>query len=343
LILKSLQLKRFRNFIDESLHIKNKLVIIVGENGQGKTNLLESIHFTSSGKSWRTKNHSELIKINEEDTYICAEFIKDNLKKKIEILINSNAEKTIRFNGKHLSSYHSLNNEFFGEINVVNFSPEDINIINGAPGERRIFINFILSQVSRLYREHLSSYNRIVSQRNRALFKNNKTELEIWTEKLIEEGIYITEKRLSGLSKFSEFVKEYYSLLQQGNNKGNYELLVIYKSSVGFIKELNDLSFDGTLLSKKAYRDKFSRGEQRLLALALKLAQYKLIEKTLGETPIVLIDDVLSELDEHRREEFLKHLNDNAQIFIAGTDEKIFNIFDSDNVDKVKVVNGKIF
>jgi len=259
LILKSLQLKRFRNFIDESLHIKNKLVIIVGENGQGKTNLLESIHFTSSGKSWRTKNHSELIKINEEDTYICAEFIKDNLKKKIEILINSNAEKTIRFNGKHLSSYHSLNNEFFGEINVVNFSPEDINIINGAPGERRIFINFILSQVSRLYREHLSSYNRIVSQRNRALFKNNKTELEIWTEKLIEEGIYITEKRLSGLSKFSEFVKEYYSLLQQGNNKGNYELLVIYKSSVGFIKELNDLSFDGTLLSKKAYRDKFTR------------------------------------------------------------------------------------
>lgn len=389
MILKNLNLRQFRNFSDESVKVDARFVLIIGENGQGKTNLLESIHFVGTGKSWRTKNHNELIKINEEYSSVYAEFSKNTLNKKVEITLNNNGEKLIKVNGKGINAER----EYFGEINIVNFSPEDINIISGPPVIRRNFINFFMSQFSRLYKEHLMSYNRIVSQRNRILYlmqKNGQSNnqqikmFEVWTEQLIEEGIWITEKRIYSLMKFAEYFKKFYSLLNNGAWEITDKVMVLYRSSLGFCKELNsehmdfvdakffnkdfneifrsrldelkekEIKYQETIIGP--HRDdiifvldgfdgrKFSsRGEQRLLSLALKLASCKIIEETLNETPIILIDDVLSELDENRKSSFLKNLNNGAQIFIAGTDERIFSAFDSNSITKLKVKNGKVF
>lgn len=376
MILQELKLKRFRNFTDENIKVKNKLIVITGENGQGKTNLLEAIYFAAIGKSWRTRNHSELIKFNEENSLVLSEFTKNNLNKKIEIFLDNNGEKFIKINEKNLE--HHL--DYFGEINIVNFSPEDINIIRDAPSCRRNFINFFLAQTSILYKRHLSDYNRTVSQRNSLLDKNKKLEFEVWTEKLIEEGIWITEKRIFNLLKFAGYVKYFYSVLHQKIDEKEDILMILYRSSLGFSINLNLDTTEATknFLSKDIYRSKLievqekeikyqetiigphrddiifilsnfdarrfsSRGEQRLLALSIKLACYKIIEETFNESPIVLIDDVLSELDEKRRGNFLKNLNNDAQIFIASTDEKIFDAFTSNGIVKLKIKDGKIY
>lgn len=387
MFLKSITLKKFRNFTDECVNIKDKFIIITGENAQGKTNLLESIYFIGTGKSWRTKNYNELIKFEEKNTSLHAEFSKNNLNKNVEINIDNNGEKFIKVNGKNLNSER----DYFGEINIVNFSPEDINIINGSPIHRRNFINFFLCQISKLYREHLFSYNRIVAQRNKILqliAKNERLqnkEFDVWTEKLISEGIWIIERRMSGLLKFAEYFKEFYSSIYQNSPSDINRVFILYKSSIGFVRKLNPENINkeasGEDISKDfrsklneirwkeskcqetiigPHRDdiifvldnldarKFSsRGEQRLLVLALKLAYFKIIEETLNETPVILIDDVLTELDENRRRGFLSNLNNNAQIFIAGTDEGMFDALtrcnSTHNTTKLKIKNGKIY
>lgn len=371
MFLKRISIKNFRNLNDVKIDIDNKLVVIIGENGQGKTNLLESIHFAGTGKSYRTKNHNELIKFNEESTIIFAEFLKDNLNKKVEILINNNGEKFIKVNGKVLD--YSRRDYF--DVSIVNFSPDDINIINGPPVVRRSFMNLFMSQISRLYRECLVSYNRIVSQRNRILGKNGNLELEVWTDKLIENGIWIIEARISFLLKFTEYFKQFFNLL---SGAFGTKVFILYRSSIGFCKELSPKNFDGKILTKDMYRNKLnevknkeemwqetiigphrddiifvldnfdarkfsSRGEQRLLSLALKLAQYKIIEESLNETPIVLIDDVLSELDENKKGNFFKNIEKNSQIFIAGVDEKVFSTFNSKTSTKLKVKEGRVY
>ncbi len=360
MFLEKINLINFRNLNDVFLELNPNLNIFIGNNGQGKTNLLESIYFLGTTSSHRTNTDKEMINWEKDKSVIqCLLNKRDHSLKLLISLDGSN--KKVEINNNPLEKV----SELIGNLNVVLFSPEDLYLVKGGPSYRREFLNIEVSQVSTYYHYLLNDYRHILRQRNNYLKdirdhrKLNYDILDIWDEKLIELGSKIIKKRLEVIDKLKILAR----LSQRKITNGSENLLIEYESSLNDNISKNDnikLIFREVLANnrkdevKRGYtlfgphRDDLkltingidlrkygSQGQQRTTALALKLAELEFMKSESGEYPVLLLDDVFSELDEKRRDTLLTLIAEKVQTFITATDINVLG--------KLKQSNHKIF
>lgn len=347
--IKSLKLLYFRNYLSMNIDVHPSLNVLVGNNANGKTNIIESIFCLALGRSYRTKSDSECIMFGETATAMSCVVNKND--KNLDIMLGiSNKGKSAKIAGVKKNKL----TDFVGELNVVLFSPEDLQLVKGSPSLRREFINREFYQFSRIYHKYYLMYQHLSKQRNsylKDMRKNPKDEmslayLETLTSQLAKVAIYITKERVSFVQDISELT--YKNMMNISNGQ---ELLKIrYKSSVleslnivdvmdeGFTEEnltkvmmkksfddimrgstkigphQDDLEFYINELDAKMYA---SQGQQRSIVLSLKLAEINYLKSKTGTYPVLLLDDVLSELDKNRQLKLLDAINENVQTFIT--------------------------
>ena len=357
--IKSLELNNYRNYDNLSIEFERGTNILYGNNAQGKTNILESIYVASTTKSHRGSKDREIINFEKDEAHIKATVMKKDVPIRIDIHLKKNKSKGIAINGIPIRKA----SELFGVLNVVFFSPEDLNIIKTGPAERRRFIDLELCQLDKIYVHNLVNYNKIVNQRNKLLrdlgFNYDKelvSTLDIWDMQLADYGAKIITRRNQFIDEINEIIygihrnitngKEELIVRYEPNITGNniYEELVrsrdkdlkLKTTSVG--PHRDDISF----LNKKIDIRKFgSQGQQRTAALSLKLSEIELVKSIIKDTPILLLDDVLSELDSNRQRHLLGNLyNVQTIITCTGLDEFVENRFNIDNI--YKVVEGTV-
>jgi len=330
-----INLTNFRNYESKNIKLTPNVNLFYGENAQGKTNIIESIFLSSIGKSFRTNNDKELIQFNKENSFIEIFFQKSDRDGKIKIEINN--KKNIYLNGIKLKKL----SELLGNINVVIFTPDDINILKEGPQERRKFLDIMISQLRPNYMHILTLYKKTIEQRNnylRQIKQENKNPelLEIWDEKLADyaEKIYLYR------SEFIEKIKNKIKNIHSEITENKEEIKIEYLSECGNrqeylekLKERRTLDIIKGFTTKGIHRDDFviyindrqvniygSQGQHRTTILSLKLAELQVIYDEIGEYPILLLDDFMSELDENRRKNFLNNI-ENTQVIITGTDK----------------------
>ena len=347
--IKSLKLLYFRNYLSTNIEVHPSLNVLVGNNANGKTNIIESIFCLALGKSYRTKSDSECIMFGETATAMSCIVNKNNRELDIMLGIN-NKGKSAKIAGIKKTKL----TDFVGELNVVLFSPEDLQIVKGSPALRREFMNREFYQFSRIYHKYYLMYQHLLKQRNsylKDMRKNPKDEmslayLETLTSQLAKVALYITKERVSFVQDISKLT--YKNMLNISN--GQETLKIKYKSSVLDalnIAEINDESFTEENLTKVMMKKSFddimrgstkigpqhddlefyindldakmyaSQGQQRSIVLSLKLAEINYLKEKTGTYPVLLLDDVLSELDKNRQLKLLDAINENVQTFIT--------------------------
>lgn len=328
----NIELTNFRNYQSQQVFFKDGLNVLVGNNAQGKTNLLESIFLFAIGKSIRTTHIQDLIKWNCTFGKITLEILKKNISKKIDFYIFQNQNKSIKINGFSIKKI----SELLCEFNAVYFSPDDLRLIKESPNERRKFMDICLSQINKNYFFMLNKYNKILMQRNKLLKSTHNIEtisqtIEIWNEQLATCGSYIINERLNFVNVLKDLIKPIHTYLS--SNKENIDISYIGKtgSNCEEIREIlinkykEDFNKDVQLgyTSTGPHRDDIkimlddidvrnfgSQGQQRTCALTLKLAELEFIKQNTGEYPVLLLDDVLSELDSSRQIKLLEKIKD---------------------------------
>lgn len=333
--IEKIKLQNFRNYEQLELDLNKNINIIYGENAQGKTNIIESIFLCAFGKSFRTSKEKEMIKFNEEKSLVEAFYQKKDRDGKIKIELGN--KKQISLNGIKIKKL----SELLGNINIVIFTPEDINILRDGPAKRRRFLDMMIGQLRPNYVYNLNMYTKTIEQRNnylRQIKEENKPEemLEIWDEKLAEYGekVYIYRK---------EFIEKIYNKINEihGNITDNKETLKIEFISncdnkekyLKLLKERRKLDIIKGFTTKGIHRDDFviyingkevniygSQGQNRTVVLSLKIAELNVIYEEIGEYPILLLDDFMSELDEVRRKNFLNNIK-NTQVILTCTEK----------------------
>ncbi len=347
--IKSLKLLYFRNYLSTNIEVHPSLNVLVGNNANGKTNIIESIFCLALGKSYRTKSDSECIMFGETATAMSCIVNKNDRELDIMLGIN-NKGKSAKIAGIKKTKL----TDFVGELNVVLFSPEDLQIVKGSPALRREFMNREFYQFSRIYHKYYLMYQHLLKQRNsylKDMRKNPKDEislayLETLTSQLAKVALYITKERVSFVQDISKLT--YKNMLNISN--GQEILKIKYKSSVLDalnIAEINDESFTEENLTKVMMKKSFddimrgstkigpqhddiefyindldakmyaSQGQQRSIVLSLKLAEINYLKEKTGTYPVLLLDDVLSELDKNRQLKLLDAINENVQTFIT--------------------------
>ncbi len=357
MIIKSIELSNFRNYETLHLRLDKGTNIFFGDNAQGKTNILESAYLSATTKSHRGSKDKELIRFNNNEAHIRTELIKKGNPYRIDIHLKKNHSKGIALNQIPIKKA----SELYGIINMVFFSPEDLNIIKNGPAARRRFIDGELSQLDKIYMTNLSKYNKILMQRNKLLKEiyfnpQLKDTLDIWDMQLVNCGNEIIKRRKEFIYRLGEVLSKIHN-----NISGNKEKLeIFYEEDVTceqFEEKLlknqsKDLKFQQT--SVGPHRDDISfaingidvrkygsQGQQRTVALSLKLAEIKLVEECVNDTPILLLDDVLSELDSNRQNYLLNSIS-NIQTLITctGVEEFVRNRFEINKIFKVS--DGKV-
>ncbi len=357
MILKSVALSHFRNYDDLYMEFDKGTNILYGDNAQGKTNVLESIYVSGTTKSHKGSKDRELIQFGQEEAHIRTIVEKGGLDYQIDMHLKKNKSKGIAINRMPIKKA----SELFGILNIVFFSPEDLNIIKNGPSERRRFLDVELCQLDKIYLYNLTKYNKVLNQRNRLLkdisFRPELLDtLAVWDMQLVEYGRKVIQTR-------KEFVEELNGIVYEihKNISGDKEELVLkYEPDVleeNLEQELarcreKDLKFGQT--SVGPHRDdlcfmiqeidvrKFgSQGQQRSCALSLKLSEIELVKKSIRETPVLILDDVLSELDSNRQNFLLNSIHDIQTDFTCtGLDEFVRNRFEINKI--FKVVNGTV-
>ena len=333
--IKEIELKNFRNYKEEKISLKNNVNILYGENAQGKTNIIESIFLCSMGKSFRTNKDKEMIKISERNCSVEVEYEKSDREGKIKIEIGN--KKNIFINGIKIKKL----SELLGKINVVIFTPDDIEIIKGGPEKRRKFLDIMISQLRPNYMYILSLYQKTLEQRNNYLKqikeeKKDENLLEIWDNKLCEYAIKIYEYREEFINKLIPKIEKIHNEITNNKEKIKIEYMTECKNKetyLNLLKQRRKLDIIKGFTTKGIHRDDFmiyingkqinvygSQGQQRTAVLSLKLTELKIIKEEIGETPILLLDDFMSELDENRRNNLTNAIEDN-QVFITCTDK----------------------
>ncbi len=349
-----LELKNFRNYKDEVITFGEKTNIIYGDNAQGKTNALEALYIFALGKSFRTTQDRELIKFDEQFTKIALTYRDAFRENNIEVTILKDKKKQIKVNGVVIRKLAEL----IGKLNVVLFSPGELNLIIGGPHMRRRFIDIAISQLRPNYYHLLDRYAKCLEQRNNLLRKikyENFSEdtLFIWNEKLAEYGSEIIRYRIKYINQLAEFAKEIHSDICQ--DMLNISYTPRYQTKEELIKRLtsdnrreieqgftlygphrDDISITINDCDAKTYG---SQGQKRTAVLALKLAQAELIFNETGERPIILLDDIMSELDVKRRT-YLTEKNSTSQVIITCTDAEILKNYKQ--AKKIHVSKGKV-
>ena len=343
--IKSLELFNYRNYNLSNIKFDEKINILHGNNAQGKTNILEAIYLCATNRSHRGSKDNEIIKFDENESHIKLVVNKDNLDHVIDIHLKSNKSKGIAINQKKIKKSSDL----LGLLNVIIFSPEDLNIIKGGPGERRRFVDIELCQLDSFYIYNLTNYSKIVNQRNKLLkdisYNNNlKDTLSIWDMQLISYGSKIIERRCNFINQLNEILYDIHYKLSGGLEK----LKIVYVPNVEIdnyenelaINQQKDIRYKQTNVGP--HRDDFifmvndinirkygSQGQQRTAILSLKLAEIELMTRIIKDSPILLLDDVLSELDSNRQNYLLNAIG-NIQTIITctGLDDFVKNQFE---------------
>lgn len=360
--IKSITVEQYRNYKKIHLPFDSKLNVIVGNNAQGKTNLLESIYVSAFAKSFRTHKDSELINFDSDYARVLIEITMDNgFNQTIEYRIHKGNKKTFLVNGVNITKI----TELLGTINVILFYPDDLKLIKDSPVERRRFINRELSHISKVYCADIIEYNKILNQRNELLkkipFKKELAEtIDIWDEQLSSKGAKIILKR----SSFCKSLNDVSSKIHSNITKGKEKLTVNYDTSVMNLENYDTIKSDLLRLLEKnnamdikrgftsvgPHRDDLdiminginiksfgSQGQQRTAALSLKLSEIEIIKNEVGEYPILLLDDVMSELDLNRQKDLIYALKD-VQTIITTTD--VHNLLD-DYINASRVIQIK--
>ena len=357
MIIKSLKMDHFRNYDSLNIDFMDGTTILYGDNAQGKTNILEAIYVAATSKSHKGSKDKEMIQFNQDEAHINIQIEKKGSDYVVDMHLKKNKLKGIAINKIPIKKA----SELFGILNVILFSPEDLNIIKNGPSERRRFLDLELCQLDKIYLNDLVSYNKILNQRNKLLkdilFKPNlESTLEIWNDQLIDYGTKIIRKR-------AEFIQQLNSIIFGIHKKlsGNKEdLMIQYEPNVNekYFREelLKQQEKDKKSLSTSVgpHRDDFcisiknvdirkygSQGQQRSAALSLKLSEIEFVKSMIHDNPVLLLDDVLSELDSLRQHQLLESIHDvQTVISCTGLDEFIKNRFKINRV--YQVIDGKI-
>lgn len=331
--------------------------ILYGENAQGKTNILESIYVCATTKSHRSSKDKELIRFDCDDAHICMKVERDHVIHKIDIHLKKNKVKGVAVDGIVIKKY----SELFGVVNVVLFSPEDLSIIKNGPADRRHFIDMELCQLNKLYMHYLMNYKKVLAQRNNLLKQiafdpSLKDTLDVWDMQLMNYGCHIIRERRKFVEELGHIISDIHFKLSGGREhlnikyepnvneaqftekiyeKRNYDIKT-KTTSVG--PHRDDISFE---ISDVDIRRFGSQGQQRTAALSLKLAEIELVKMLIHDQPVLLLDDVLSELDRSRQTYLLDCIQDIQTIVTCtGLDDFVRHRF---NMDKIfKVVDGHI-
>ncbi len=356
---KNLRLINFRNYNNVFLELNDKVNIFIGKNAQGKTNLLEAVYMCATGRSFRTNRDKELINFNKKEAYIGSKVEVGQREKLIEIKLDKEGPKRIKINKLELKKQRELNSG----LNIVVFSPDDLSLVKGSPKERRLFLDMSISQVRPIYKYNLNRYNKILFQRNN-LLKSDKDKndiinlLEIFDMQLIKTGTDIIVSRLDFIDKLSKLASSIHNKLTSSKE----ELTLSYSSSIDFNgldrKEIEN-SFMRSLIKNRQndiftgstsvgpHRDDMgilinsidsrifaSQGQQRTAVLSIKLSEVEIINRDIGTYPVLLLDDVFSELDSDRRKYLISSFK-NTQTLITATD--------IDNLEDLVDINKSIF
>jgi len=365
--LKSIQLKQFRNYIDLKLEIDNGINVLIGNNAQGKTNLLEGIFLLVLTKSFRTSKNKNLVNWDNNFLKIVGKVESDNNEEsELELIItneNSISQKKAKIDGIETKTI-----DFIGHLNAVIFEPEDLNLISHEPANRRNFLDILNAQISSEYIYALAKYNKIVKIRNKLLYNIRENlavidELFYWDEQILNFGAEIIFQRKQLIKFFNNLLTKFYSEISGEDKK----LEIKYSSKIKSTNKedirndlremfdlsklddinqartttgphLEDISF---LLDSRDVRLFGSRGEFRSIILALKLAEIEYIKEKTKRNPILLLDDVFSELD-IQRQKFLIDILENQQTIVTTTDINNLKDFNLKDLNILKVKNGNI-
>ncbi len=357
MIIKSLELMNFRNYGFLDLKFSEGTNILYGDNAQGKTNVLEAIYLSATTKSHKGSKDKDIICFDKEEAHIRTHLEKEKIEYKIDMHLRKNKSKGVAVDGQKLKKAADL----LGLLNVVFFSPEDLSIIKNGPAERRRFVDMELCQLDNFYLYNLNHYNKIVNQRNKLLkdmyFNPQlKDTLNIWDSQLVSFGSKIIERRRIFVRQLNEIIYGIHKKLS-GDKE---ELIIKYEPDVendlfeSAIKTSQEKDIKSKQTSVGPHRDDFSfmvgdidirkfgsQGQQRTAALSLKLSEIELVKKITKDTPVLLLDDVLSELDSSRQNYLLNSIGDVQTIITCtGLDEFVNNRFEINKV--FKVVEGSI-
>ncbi|MDO4788470.1 MAG: DNA replication/repair protein RecF [Johnsonella sp.] len=363
MIIKSLELKNYRNYSDLSIELSNGINLFYGDNAQGKTNILESLYMAATARSHRGSKDRDIIAFGEEEAHIKVTVEKRGSIFRIDMHIKKHKAKGIAINSVPIRKA----SELFGSVNIVFFSPEDLGIIKKGPAERRKFMDFELCQLDKVYLNALINYNKILIHRNKLLkelaFRSDwKETLDIWDMQLLRFGKEMIRGREEFIKTLNPIIFKIHDELTKGREKiriryeknteaDSFETLLRnsresdIKTKISNIgPHRDDISFiiedeKNSPIDLKTYG---SQGQQRTAALSLKLAEIEMIQKITGDLPVLLLDDVLSELD-HKRQEALissiRHLQ--TMITCTGVEDYISKNFDLDKI--IRVRDGKIY
>ena len=354
MVIKSLKLKNYRNYDLLDLNFDPSTNILYGDNAQGKTNILEALYLSGTTKSHRGTKDRDIIQFGYDESHIETIVEKRGVCFQIDMHLKKNSPKGIAIDKVPIRKA----GELFGIVHFVFFSPEDLNIIKEGPAGRRRFIDLELSQLDKIYLSNLSNYNRIINQRNSLLKdiygqKNLLDTLDIWDMQLAAYGTKILERRREFIKQVNEIISDIHYKLT-----GNKERISIsYEASNGNLSmedalrkyRERDLRMKSTTVGP--HRDDIcfttdsgldvrrfgSQGQQRTAALSLKLSEIELVKKVIRDTPVLLLDDVLSELDKHRQNYLLDSIN-NIQTIITctGLDEFVNHRFSINKIFHIK-------
>ncbi|MCR4727574.1 MAG: DNA replication/repair protein RecF [Lachnospiraceae bacterium] len=357
MFIKSVQLEGYRNYKNSTVYFDKGTNILYGDNAQGKTNVLESIFICATTKSHRASKDKEIIGFDSDEARIVLYLEKTGEEYKIDIVLKKDKSKFIAVNGSKIKKA----TELLGILNVILFSPEDLGIIKNGPSERRRFIDMELCQLDSIYLYNLSKYNKIIDQRNR-LIKDSYVNSElidtisIWDQQLVTYGNTIINKRREFIEDLNKIIEEVHYKLTDGKEKLNisYEPDVEAEDFAEELRKNRNRDIKLKITGTGPHRDDFSfvvngidirkygsQGQQRTAALSLKLSEIEIVKNLTGHVPVLLLDDVLSELDSNRQNYLLNTIGDIQTIITCtGLDDFVNNNFKINKI--IKVVNGAV-
>lgn len=360
--IKKIKLKNYRNCRDIELNLDSKKVLIIGKNAQGKTNILESIYFLSALKSPRTSNNLELINFEAEKVDISSEIEKSGVLIEQDFLYDKTKKREIKIN-----KLKTRPKEFKQVLKTVLFSTQDLMLLRGSPQDRRDWLDGAISQIYPAYDDRISKYNKIRVQKNNFLkdYDGNETLLEVYNEQLAVLGSNIILLRKKFLKEIEKIAQEKHSTISgkeilnikyectflEENDFDAEIILEKFKHKLAERKELeiiraqtlvgphrDDINF---LINKQEAIKFASQGQQRTVVLSLKLAELDVITQKIGESPVLLLDDVLAELDDLRQNYLLQTIDEKTQTIITSVDTLLFDEKFLEDVKIYKIENGK--
>ena len=328
--IKNITVNNFRNYNNQTVELGDNLNVIVGDNAQGKTNLLESIFLCTIGRSPRTTKDKDLISWNAEFAKVSLDVEKKVGKSKIELFLFRNQNKAVKINQIGIQKIGQL----LGTVNAIYFSPDELKLIKDSPDERRKFMDIDLCQFDRNYFYDLANYNKILQQRNKLLKSSTeqvlKDTITIWNEQLATYGAKIIYSRLALIENLKPVVRDIHKMLTDGkeeleieyqgyvaDTENDLKLLLLKKYEESIDKDIklgfttvgphrDDIKIASNGIDLRSFG---SQGQQRTAAITLKLAELEVFKSNIGEYPVLLLDDVLSELDDNRQMQMLKFVS----------------------------------